>query len=138
MIRIVTFLILLFFLSTIQEQIPGKYNLAKATYEEENPESLLEKDYIFWAEMDESQKLKLIIDFVNISDGNLKFQIVYSGNDKDSIVKDSIVKDIAFQMTSIQFCMDSQGWDMYYEYKSDLQIGTVMLECMNQKHMFQD
>lgn len=133
MYKIITCLILFLFLSTIQEQLPKKYDIGEPTFEEDNPERILEKDYIFWTELKDKQKLKLILDIVEMGDGNLKFQIAYSNNDKDSIVK-----DIAFQMTSIQYCIDVEGWEMYYAFKSDLQIGTVMIECMRRKNMFRD
>jgi hypothetical protein len=108
-----------------------KYDISKV----KDSKILLKYDYAYWKYLKEYEQHDLMMQMIKISDGALRFQIVYS--DSDEVEMEGILEMVE-TMENIKKCIDDEGWNYHVSYKNDLQIGTVMLECMKQQNMFND
>ena len=123
-------LILSFFICSIQEQTVSKLNIDLLQFKTKKEISFDSQVYL-WYEMKVIEKINLIIKLVEISDQNLRYQIEDVDEDSTLVLK-------AKELIKIKDCMDNNSYTYYLSYESDLQIGTVILECMNHLHMFRD
>ena len=121
------FIIFLAFLGCTIPIKPVKENNISNT----EPKILLEKDYAYWKMLDDYQQFKLILQMVSLSDGILRFQFVYSDSGYTEM-------DMILAMEDIKECVNEDGWKYYVAYENDLQIGTVLLQCMIQQNMMND
>ena len=101
------------------------------------PKILLEKDYAYWKELNIYQQTELILQIMNLSDNSIKFQIK---NLKDILdhYDENIYSQMETQLENVRKCMDNKGWIYYISYENDLQIGTLLLQCMYEEKMFND
>ena len=124
-------LILFVLMCPIQEQDVSKFNIDKLQIETQTDISFHDQVPL-WYELTTTQKISLILEMMDSGDGNLKYQV------EDTFDVDSTETLVAQEIVKIKSCMDNNGYAYYMSYESDLEIGVLLLECMNQFHMFRD
>lgn len=122
-------LIVLLLISLVQDKTFDIYELSKIETKEKVS---IDDQFYLWYELTASNKIKMIMKMIELSDGQLKYQVEYSLDD------DTLLARMSQELIKVKDCVDKDGYVMYLSYESDLQIGTVLLECLNQYHFFRD
>lgn len=125
--KIVIIILVLFCM--VQDKTVDTFKLS--TIETKDKISIDDQFYL-WYELTAINKIKMIIKMLDLSDEQLKYQIEYSFDD------DTLLARMSQELIKVKDCADNNGYVMYLSYESDLQIGIVLLECLNQYGFFRD
>jgi hypothetical protein len=79
-----------------------------------------------WSYQDDGEKFELIMQMFNLSDGAASMNII----DRDSLLQEG-----ARHILDISDCVDSSGITYYIQYRGDVEIGSVIINCFSRLGM---
>lgn len=84
----------------------------------------------YWPYQTNKQKYALVIKMALLGQGAVHFKF------RDKSNADSVASDLAEQTIQISDCVDDHMWEYSIQYNGDIQIGSLIINCISRLGMF--